>query len=183
VKDTLVNPRIGELIEYLDRERADLDRAIATVPANRHTTRPSAEAWSVAEVVNHIALTDGRITALLTKITGEARGLGASPDTETSPLLPKIKVSHVLDRTKKIRNPRGDPAPDCNVEGGLSALDAARKNLKALLHQPDLPSLGGVAAPHPAFGPMTGYEWVAFMAAHTRRHADQIREIGGQLRP
>ena len=176
-----MNPRINELIEYLDRERAELDRAIATIPPDRHTRRPSAEAWSVAEVVNHIALTDGRITALLTKITGEAKGHGASPDTETSPVLPKIKVSHVLDRTTKIRNPRGDPAPDCNVQDGLTALDAARNNLKALLHQSDLPSLGGVSAPHPAFGPLTGYEWVAFMAAHTHRHIDQIREIGGQL--
>jgi hypothetical protein len=177
-----MNPRITELIEYLDRERADLDRAIAIVPSDRHTSRPSAEAWSVAEVVNHIALTDGRVTALLTKITGEAKGHGASPDVETAPILPKIKVSHVLDRTAKIRNPRGDPAPDCNVRDGLVALDGARNNLKALLRQPDLPSLGAVSAPHPAFGPLTGYEWVAFMAAHTHRHADQIREIGEQLR-
>jgi hypothetical protein len=175
-----MNPRITELIDYLDRERADLDRAIATVPAERHTKRPAAEVWSVAEVVNHIALTDGRVTALLTKLTGEAKGHGASPDTETAPILPKITVSHVLDRTTKIRNPRGDPAPDCNVRDGLVALDAARNNLKALLRQPDLPSLSGVTAPHPAFGPLTGYEWVAFRAAHTHRHADQIREIAGQ---
>jgi hypothetical protein len=176
-----MNPRITELIEYLDRERADLDRAIDTIPPDRHTTRPSAEAWSVAEVVNHIALTDGRVTALLTKITGEAKGHGAPPDHDTSPILPKIKVSHVLDRSTKIRNPRGDPAPDCKVRDGLVALDAARNNLKSLLRQPDLPSLSAVTAPHPAFGPLTGYEWLAFMAAHTRRHADQIREIGGQL--
>lgn len=177
-----MNPRIDELIDYLDRERADLDRAIATVPADRQADRPSAEAWSVAEVVNHLALTDGRVTALLTKITGEAKGHGAPPDAETSSILPKIKVSHVLDRTTKIRNPRGDPAPDCNVRDGLVALDAARNTLKALLRQPDLPSLGAVTAPHPAFGPLTGYEWVAFMAAHTHRHADQIREIAAQLR-
>lgn len=177
----MTNPRINELIDYLDRERADLDRAIATVPADRHTQRPSAEAYSVAEVVNHLAITDGRITALLTKVTGEAKGHGASPDDETSPILPKIKVSHILDRTTKIRNPRADPAPGCNVQDGLVALDAARNNLKTLLRQPDLPDLGGVTAPHPAFGPLTGYEWVAFIAAHTHRHADQIREIGGQV--
>ena len=176
-----MNPRINELIEYLDRERADLDRAIATVPADRHTTRASAEAWSAAEVVNHLALTDRRVTALLTKITGDARANGAPPDTETAPILAKIKVSHVLDRTTKIRNPRGDPAADCNLADGLVALDAARKDLKALLRQSDLPSLAAVTAPHPAFGPLTGYEWVAFMAAHTHRHADQIREIAGQL--
>ena len=176
-----MNPRINELAEYLDRERADLDRAIASVPPARHNDKPAADVWSVAEVVNHIALTDRRITALLTKIVGEAKAGGALPDGNTSPILPRIDVRRVLDRTAKIRNPRGDPAADCNVPDGLAGLDAARTDLKALLQQPDLPDLGGVTAPHPAFGPLTGYEWVAFMAAHTRRHADQIREIAGQL--
>ena len=176
-----MNPRINELIDFLDRERADLDRAIAGVPAARHNAKPSADVWSVAEVVNHVALTDRRVTALLTKITGEAKGNGAPPDTDTSPILPKIDIRKVLDRTTKIRNPRGDPAADCNVPDGLAALDAARNDLKSLLRQSDLPNLGGVSAPHPAFGPLTGYEWVAFVAAHTHRHADQIREIGRQL--
>ena len=176
-----MNPRIDELIEYLDRERADLDLAIAAMPAERHNTKPSADAWCAAEVVNHLAISDRRVTALLTKITGDARGNGAPPDTDTSPILPTIDVRKVLDRTTKIRNPRGDPPPECNVADGLAALDAARRDLKALLQKKDLPNLGGVTAPHPAFGPMTGYEWVAFMAAHTRRHADQIREIAGQL--
>ena len=172
-----MNPRINELIDYLDRERADLDRAIASVPAARHTTKPSPEAYSVAEVVNHLAITDRRVTMLLTKITGEAKGNGAPPDQETSPILPTIDVNKVLDRTTKLRNPRADPPADCNVADGLVALDAARNDLKALMQKKDLPSLGGVTAPHPAFGPMTGYEWIAFMAAHTRRHADQIREL------
>ena len=176
-----MNPRINELIDALDRGRADLDRAVAEMPVANHTRKPSPEAWSAAEVVNHVALTDGRVTALLTKLTGEAKGNGAPPDTDTAPILPRIDVRRVLDRTSKIRNPRGDPAADCTVAGGMAALDTARNNLKSLLRQSDLPDLGGVSAPHPAFGPMTGYEWIAFMAAHTHRHAAQIREIAGQL--
>jgi hypothetical protein len=175
-----MNPRINELIDFLDRERADLDRAIAAVPPQRHNAKPSPEAWSVAEVANHLALTDQRVTALLMRITTEAKANGIRPDGDTSPILPQIDVRKVLDRSSKIRNPRGDPAADCNVADGLAGLDAARKDLKALLRQPDLPDLGKVSAPHPAFGPLSGYEWVAFMAAHTHRHADQIREIAGQ---
>jgi hypothetical protein len=176
-----MNPRITELIDYLDREREYFDRAVASVPAERHRQRPSTDAWSVAEVVNHVGITDTRIAALLTKVTGEARGAGASPDDETSPILPTMDVRRILDRGTKIRNPRGDPPPDCSTAGGLAALDAARVSLEALLRQPDLPALGGVSAPHPFFGSLTGYEWVAFVAAHTHRHADQIHEIGKRL--
>ena len=173
--------RIEELIEYLDRERADLDAAIATVAPDRHAIKPSPEAWCIAEVVNHIALIDRRVTAMLTKITGEAKAAGATPDTDGSPILPKLDVRKVLDRSTRIRNPRGDPPADASLANGLAALDAARNDLKALLRQRDLPNLGGVSAPHPAFGPLTGYEWVAMMAAHTHRHADQIREIAARL--
>ena len=176
-----MHPRIRELTDYLDRERADLDRAVASITADRHNEKPSDDVWCVAEVVNHLALTDKRVTMLLAKVTGEARAAGAAPDSATAPILPSVDVRKVLDRSQKIRNPRGDPPVGASVADGLTALDAARAELKKLLSQPDLPDLGKVSAPHPAFGPLSGYEWVAFMAAHTRRHADQIREIGGQL--
>jgi hypothetical protein len=171
-----MNPRITELLDYLARERAYFDRALASVPAARHQQRPSAEAWSVAEVVNHVGLIDGRIAGLLTKLTSEARAAGAKPDAETSPILPTIDLARVTDRGRKIRNPRGDPPPNCSTAEGIAALDAARASLEALLRQPDLPSLSGVAAPHIAFGPLNGYEWIAFVAAHEHRHADQILE-------
>jgi hypothetical protein len=174
-----MTPRIEELIDYLDRERAGIDAAIASVPSARHTAKASPEAWCVAEVVNHVALTDGRITALLSRITGEARAAGAGPDHDASPILPTIDVSRFVDRSQKVRNPRGDPSPDASVADGLAALDRARDQLKKLLRSADLPNLNLVSAPHPAFGALTGYQWVAFMAAHTRRHADQIRECGG----
>lgn len=177
-----MTPRIQELIDYLDRERAGLEAAIAMVPAARHGEKPAPDVWCVAEVVNHVALTDGRITALLSRITGEARAAGADPDTETAPILATLDVSKVLDRSTRIRNPRGDPSPDASVATGLAALDTARDALKKLLRSSDLPNLALVSAPHPAFGPLSGYQWVAFVGAHTHRHADQIRELAAGMR-
>jgi hypothetical protein len=176
-----MNPRITELLDYLDRERAYLDRALASVPADRRQRRPSAEAWSVAEVVNRVGLIDTRIVGLLTKLTAEARAAGAKPDAETSPILSKMDLARITDRGRKIRNPRGDPPANCSTAEGLAALDGARASLRALLEQPDLPDLGAVAAPHIAFGPLNGYEWVAFIAAHAHRHADQILEASSLL--
>lgn len=176
-----MQPRIRELLDYMERERRALDAAIATVPADRHDTKPSAEAWCVAEVVHHLAVIDRRVTGMLTKMAGEARAAGAEPDDSSAPILPTIKIDHILDRSTRIRNPRGDPPGGVSTTDALKELDAARDGLKALLGQPDLPNLSHVSAPHPAFGPMTGYEWVALISAHTHRHADQIREIGAQL--
>jgi hypothetical protein len=176
-----MQPRIKELLDYLDRERAGLDDAIATVPANRHRERPAPESWSVAETVEHLAIIDQRITTLIGRVVDEAIAGGMQADGMTDPVLPGINVDKVLDRSTKLRNPRADPTSNLSTAEGLKALDAARDNLKSLLGRPDLPDLGKVTAPHPAFGPLSGYEWIAFVAAHTHRHADQIREVGATL--
>ena len=34
---------------------------------------------------------------------------------------------------------------------------------------------------HPRFGPLNGYQFVAVLAAHERRHALQLRDIGDAL--
>jgi hypothetical protein len=39
-----------------------------------------------------------------------------------------------------------------------------------------------VLHPHPFLGTLDLYEWVYFIAAHERRHADQVREIGAHFR-
>jgi hypothetical protein len=38
-------------------------------------------------------------------------------------------------------------------------------------------ALSDVSAPHPALGPLNGYQWFLFLAAHEGRHTAQIREI------
>jgi hypothetical protein len=176
-----MNPRIRELTDYLDRERAYLDEALGEFAPDRHNVRPSDEAWCISQVVHHLAQTERNIAGLLERITSEARAGGVTPDADTSPVLPTIEVSPVLDRSRKIRNPRANPSADMTTGDALAALDSARADLKAILSRDDLPNLSQVSAPHPAFGPLNGYQWVAFVAAHVHRHADQIREIGAHL--
>jgi hypothetical protein len=131
--------------------------------------------------VHHLAIIEQRIGALITSRIAEARAAGVAPDSSTDPILPKIRVSHILDRTQRIRNPRGDPQSALPLDAAIAALDQARREFKATLLADDLPDLSQISAPHPAFGPLTGYEWVAFTAAHTHRHADQISALGVTL--
>jgi hypothetical protein len=42
-------------------------------------------------------------------------------------------------------------------------------------------ALGTVYHPHPQFGPLSLYQWIAFVGAHEGRHAAQIRETGEAL--
>jgi hypothetical protein len=174
---TEMHPRIQELIDYLDRERQYLGEVIAEFPAAHAETKPAPDVWSAADVVHHLAIIEQRIGALIAARIAEARGAGVAPDSATDPIVPTIRVSHILDRTQRIRNPRGDPQTALPMDAAIAALDQARRDFKATLRADDLPDLSQISAPHPAFGPLNGYEWVAFTAAHTRRHADQISAL------
>jgi hypothetical protein len=176
-----MTPRIHELIEFLDRERSYLDDAVASVAHDQHNRRPSDEAWCVAQVVHHLAQSEAGMVGLLRRLTDEARVAGVAPDDSSAPILPQLEMKSVLDRSRRIKNPRANPSPEITTAQAMAELDGSRADLKALVSRQDLPNLGQVVAPHPAFGPISGYQWLAFAGAHMHRHADQIREIGAQL--
>ena len=79
--------------------------------------------------------------------------------------------------------PRGDqPAFGVGCGGGVGGAGgiASRVNLAAIARGDGL-ALSQVEHPHPIFGPLNLYQWVAFVGAHEARHAAQIREVGAQL--
>ncbi len=49
--------------------------------------------------------------------------------------------------------------------------------MRDVLHAGDGLAIGTLSLPHPLFGPLTAYHWLAFVGAHEARHAAQIREI------
>lgn len=42
-------------------------------------------------------------------------------------------------------------------------------------------AFSGVLHPHPIFGMLDLYEWVHFIGAHDRRHAEQVRELAAHF--
>ena len=51
-----MHPRIKELVEALDSRRAELTRAVNDLPTSARNRRPLEDRWSVAEVLEHLAL-------------------------------------------------------------------------------------------------------------------------------
>ena len=63
---------------------------------------------------------------------------------------------------------------------GLERFNAARAHSTqfASEHAADLYTL---ASAHPVFGPLNGVEAMIILASHSRRHAEQIREVRAAL--
>lgn len=178
-----LHPRIQEVLDYLDVHRRQLLDTIASVPAKVRDTRPGEGRWSVAEVVEHLALIEQGIAGLLSRKVVEARANGVGADPETSSVVASFDHSdRVIDRTRKIDVPAVlRPSGSLNAEAGIRALEKSRAAMAAALRSANGVSLENVTQAHPVLGTMNMYHWMVATALHEDRHAAQIREIGQSL--
>jgi hypothetical protein len=176
-----MHPSLTEVFSRLDRARADLRAAVETVPAELRNQPPGSDRWSVAGVLEHLALVDERFTGIVANKIGEARqGSPASEEGPVEPLPPHVEAM-LADRTDRRTAPEPLHPRGLDCAAAWERADAARSAFRLMLSGADGVALSRVIHEHPRFGPLNAYQWAGFLAAHESRHASQIREIAAQL--
>jgi hypothetical protein len=171
-----MHPRIAELLEYLEKQTATLRVAYESVPPEKRAVRVDPSRWSPAEIIHHLAIVERRLAQRLATLVEQARAL--PPETETTSVLSSQSTTRVLDRTGRFVTSEASEPRDTDAGRVWDDLMTARQEIVRVVHSGDGLALGAVSAPHPALGPFSGYEWIAFVGSHAARHADQIRELG-----
>ena len=175
-----MHPRTRELLDYLDAQRAVLRDAFDDVPSALRDTAPPGR-WSAAANVEHLAITEERISGFLRARLDRAIAEGLGRDDATDPILQTLGLEKVLNRETRVN------APDIARPTGLPSADAWAKLetsgvlVRDLARSADGLALGAVTFPHPLFGPLSVYQWFGFIGAHEGRHAAQIRELAAAL--
>ena len=170
-----MHPRIKEVVEALDSRRAELARAVNEVPTSARGRRPSEDRWSVAEVLEHLALVEENIPQRVKALVTEQR---TNPERESTSIAETIDSAFMLDRSKKrVAREAMQPRRGVDAAAAWTRLERARQVTHETLRELDGVALSDVSAPHPALGPLNGYQWFLFLAAHEGRHTAQIREI------
>ena len=170
--------------------RAERDKAVAELQESKKAFlessagltdaqwnfKPGPDRWSVAECVEHVALSQdliyGVVTGNLVKSPADpakraaVKGKDEAVLTMTPDRSHKFKAPEALLPTKKLGTPAEtlkhyDLAHDQMVEYVETTQDDLRDHFQE----------------HPAFGPLDGYQWILLVSAHTRRHTAQILEL------
>jgi hypothetical protein len=177
-KETIMHPRSAEVLNYLEQTLIDLRAAVDSVPLDARHIKPAADRWSVAQVLDHLAIAHSRVAAVVSKSIAEARAAGLGGETDESPVLNTVPTERILDRTNKVPAPEGIlPRDDVDAETAWADLERAREKLRAAFLTGDGLALEQVIKPHPALGPINMYQWTLFNGSHEARHTLQIREI------
>jgi len=176
-----MHPRTRELLTHFDAHRAILRSAFDSVPSDRRNKPPEPGRWSTANIVEHLAIVEGRMAGILSSRIREEREAGLVSETNVEPVLPDLDVVRVLDRTTRVQAPEFALPTGMDSTAAWTQLEVATAALRAMLLSGDGLALTNVIHPHSKLGPMSVYHWIAFLAAHESRHAAQIREMSGTV--
>jgi hypothetical protein len=177
-----MHPRLEEVLNYLDSQRAALSQAVELVPTELRDQQPGSDRWSVAQVLQHLFIIEKRIGMGMTKWVGDAVAGGLGPELETSSVLNSLDLALIADRSRRRTAPEEvRPNGDLDAASAWTALEQTRAALRAGVLPGDGLALGEVIQPHPVLGPINLYQWLLFVAGHEARHTAQVREIAAEL--
>ena len=177
-----MHPRITELAEYVDAQRAALMAAADSVPVERWTTAPAPGAWSVAELLEHLYKVEHSCARVIAKTAAAAREAGHPAEVATSSKLDALDDRALLDRSAKIVAPeRVAPTGTLSPAEARAAVERSRAELHAAIAKADGMALETVRATHARFGEIDLYQWILFVGQHEARHVQQMTEIAHQL--
>lgn len=160
-------------LRYLTDTRNNLAEAVKGLSEAQWKFKAGPDRWSVAEVVEHLALTEELIVQ---GVLGRLASEPAPSSEHDAKQVAAMILTKVPDRSVKAQAP-----PELVPTGRWSptqALDhflTGREQTIAILKSTR--DLRAHAVNHPAFGSLDGYEWVLTEAAHTERHTRQILEV------
>jgi DinB superfamily len=167
----LTTEEIVRASRHLAVTRAYLLESVIGLSPAQWNYRPDSDTWSIAEIVEHLVLIEGRVHARIADI-GNAPEAEPGHDQEE---IDNFIVNEVPKRSFKAKA----PAPVCpaNRWTGPEALELFLTSRDQTMQLLAAPRLRGRVMPSPLFGPWDGYQWLLAVASHSARHAGQICEL------
>lgn len=168
--------QLAELHKYLSTTRADLVAAVTDLTPEQANQRPAPEAWSVAEILDHLRRVERGTIILLQRFIAQARTLGPGPDDSRESVMSSLDKFGVVEAKPPVKAPdRVAPTANVSLDDSLRQMEQSRQEIFALMQEADGLPLSQVSFAHPFMGPLDGYQWILALGQHEARHTRQIR--------
>ncbi len=172
-----LHPRILELLAELERSRVELHSTVRSLSPEQRDAAPVGEEWSVAQILEHLAIVEDGVGRLVSRFKKAAQEAGAF-EHDTSSVLGGLDRFDVSNPSRRIEAPPAVlPVNGLTTAEALDKLEAVRERFVSALKQASGLAIGTQSHLHPALGQLDGYQWVLMLAQHERRHVAQIRRI------
>jgi hypothetical protein len=170
---------VAEIFDSIDETRARLKERLAGLNTAQENFRPSSGGWSIAEIVEHLAILEGRLLSMMTVMVNKAEKSGLQRSAEDSQFNP-VSLEQVFERScqeKYIAPEAVQPQGGVAITDSLERLQQSRASLRASQTRFESTDLTAARYPHPAFGPLDLYQWLVMIGIHEERHLRQIEAL------
>lgn len=163
-------------IKYLKETQKDFLKSVKGLSDEQWKYKSAPDKWSVAEVAEHITLSEDFIAKRITDNVMKAPEAPAEKRAATKGKEEQI-LKMIPDRSQKAKAP--EPLVPMNKFASrdemLKAFNSKRdENIKYIKETKE--DMRAHIAPSP-LGDIDAYQWMLFMAAHSKRHTAQIEEV------
>jgi hypothetical protein len=181
---------VGTAARAQDVSQADKDRALAYLEKTKNGVieatkglseaqwnfKPAPDRWSIAEVMEHIALAEDMIRGLVQEQIMKSPEIAPRDPAELKKIDDGV-IAQVPDRTHKISAPEQlKPTnhfgtPEQAEEHFIESRATTESYVK------DTAGLRAHAMDSPTGAKLDGYEWILLIAGHSERHTKQMLEV------
>jgi hypothetical protein len=161
-------------LEYLKQTSEDLKKSVTGLSEEQLNFKSTPESWSVAECVEHLAISENRIFGALEMSLKEE----ADPSKRSEVKMTDDAIKgFITDRSTKVKtNEAFVPSGQFNsFKGSLDEFESKRNNNIDFVKNTS-EDLRNHYFTFP-FGTVDAYQILVFMCGHTNRHTQQIEEV------
>lgn len=172
---TIICHSVDDIYAFVDQARRRLEQRVSDLTPMQQRFKTSPEKWSVAEVVEHLALIEEKLSGMIAMLIKRAA--------EAQNHYPTVFAPVSLDRfgglvTERVEAPQMmRPSGLASIHASLAKLRDSRTTLVKLRPEIEMHDLAATAFPHPLFGALNVYEWLLFIGLHEERHRKQIEHV------
>ena len=166
------NQTIGDIYARNDKIRENTKQLVASLTSEQTAALPDGEKWTIAEIIEHVAIVQDGISA---KLLTQAQAAGKTAD-GAARLSENFASKAAEAQTLKFEAPdRVRPTGKQSIEDSLRKMDEARSELEKLRPLFESVECSDYKFPHPFMGDLTAHEWLALVGGHEARHLQQIQ--------
>jgi hypothetical protein len=162
---------LAEVFAANEEVRRRLVECVEGLSEEQRRERGADGGWSAADIIEHLSLTERRVTRALEGMLPQTADGGGGKASNFTPFSLDAYVEQANARkfeAPEYIRPRGVPYGE-----SLAHLKESRAALEGLRPRFDAADLTA-QFPHPAFGPLNLAQWLAFIGIHEERHLRQL---------
>jgi uncharacterized damage-inducible protein DinB len=170
---------VAQIFEEIDATRERLYQRVEGLSDEQVNSRANPDTWSIADIVEHLTIMEDRLLRMMKVMLMKAEAAGAGSSVAPVEMKPfSLDEFEEIARNEKYVAPEAvRPSGTQHVADLLAKMRGSREELKTLRPRIEATDLSTVAYPHPAFGPLNFYQWLAFIGLHEERHLRQAEAV------